>query len=414
MRRSRRRLVAAAAAVLASGAGAAACGSSGPGDGGISGDRLHIYSSQPLSGDRAEAAADVVRAQRMALAEAGGRAGRFRLTLTALDSADRETGTWDPGRVSANARRGAQDDRTIAYLGELDTGASAISIPILNETGILQVSPSDTVAGFTRERNAAPGEPDKYYPTRDRNFARLVPPDDVQAAALVALMQDSRAKRIFIVNDDTLYGSALARGVERAARTAGLAVAANRRMDPDEDDPAAVVAELQAARADALVFAGGARRAAAALLPAAHRAQPGLRLFAPDALADPAFVASLGPAAEGAAFTAPTLSAAQYPPARADFARRFRARHGHDPAPEAFFGHEAMSVVIAAIRRAGNNGNDRDEVIQKLLTATKLRRSVIGTYSLDRNGDINVDVYGAYRVREGRLAFDRVLDPFGA
>jgi branched-chain amino acid transport system substrate-binding protein len=35
---------------------------------------------------------------------------------------------------------------------------------------------------------------------------------------------------------------------------------------------------------------------------------------------------------------------------------------------------------------------------------------VLGTYSIDRNGDTSLTAYGAYRVRLGKLAFDEVVD----
>src|SRR4051794_14377660 len=136
-------------ALLVLPAALAGCTGSGTQGGGtVDGDVMRIYSSQPLSGRLGDQAQAIVRGQRMALADAGGRVGKRRVELIALDDADRKTGTWDPGLVSANARKAAQDDKTIAYLGEMDTGASAVSIPILNETAILAVSPTDTVVGF--------------------------------------------------------------------------------------------------------------------------------------------------------------------------------------------------------------------------------------------------------------------------
>ena len=39
------------------------------------------------------------------------------------------------------------------------------------------------------------------------------------------------------------------------------------------------------------------------------------------------------------------------------------------------------------------------------------RRSVLGTYSIDGNGDTTLSRYGSYTVRDGRLRFLRVIDP---
>ena len=63
---------------------------------------------------------------------------------------------WDPGTVEANAKRAADDPRTIAYVGELDRGASAVSVPRTNHADLLQVSPLDGLTSLTRR---PPGRP---------------------------------------------------------------------------------------------------------------------------------------------------------------------------------------------------------------------------------------------------------------
>ena len=54
--------------------------------------------------------------------------------------------------AALNVRRAAQDESAIAYIGDFNSGASAISIPILNEVPLPQISPSNTAIGLTRGR----------------------------------------------------------------------------------------------------------------------------------------------------------------------------------------------------------------------------------------------------------------------
>jgi branched-chain amino acid transport system substrate-binding protein len=392
----------------------AGCAGSGGGGGStVSGDVLRVYSSQPLKGRLADQAQAIVRGERLALADAGGRVGKRRVELLALDNADPETGTWDPGLVSANARKAAQDDKTIAYLGEMDTGASAVSIPILNETDILEVSPTDGVAGFTREKGANPGEPDKYYPTSDRNFARLVPPDDVQAAALLTLMQDEKATRAFVVTDNQLYGQELGRQVTRGARAKGVDVVKAKAVDLDDADLGKLASEIAASGADAFLYSGGWDSKTAALFQAVAAAAPKIKLFGSGAVADEGFAAQLGPAGPRTFVTAPWLALKSYPPEARQVAKRYDERYGSPMPIQALYGYEAMSAVLAAITRAGKDGNNRGDVIDEMLK-TRGRTSVLGTYSIDQDGDTTIKSYGSYRVRDGRLVFMRVLDPLGA
>lgn len=402
-----------AAALLAASVVAAGCGGDG-GAGGdtVSGDVLRIYASQPLRGVLAPQAEAVLRGERLALADAGGRAGRWRIDLRALNDADPVTGTWEPGMVSANARRAAQDESTIAYLGEMGTGASAVAIPILNETGILEVSPTDTVTGFTREVGGNPGEPDKYYPTRDENFARLVPPDSVQAAALLQVLQDGGLRRVYVVHDQKLYGQGLARALSRGARAKGIEVVQVQGVDVEDVAPAALASEVAASRADAFLYAGEPAQGVPRLYAAVARAAPRVRLLGTYTQVNDAFARALPPDARVLA-TAPWLGLRAYPAAARRVAQAYERRYGEPMPTPALYGYEAMDVVLDAIRRAGEDGNDRGELIEELL-ATRNRASVLGRWSFDRNGDVTTKVYGAWRVRDGRVTFSRVLDPLGA
>ena len=86
--------------------------------------------------------------------------------LKPLDDSTAQRGEWDPGQTTENARMAIRDSTTIGYLGEFNSGASAVSIPLLNRVGIAQVSPTNTAVGLTSAgAGASPGEPDKYYPT---------------------------------------------------------------------------------------------------------------------------------------------------------------------------------------------------------------------------------------------------------
>src|SRR5215213_9384354 len=88
----------------------------------VRGDALTVYSSLPQTGPLAPVSRDIVRAQKLAIEEAGGRAGEYRVSYVSLDSADPKTGHWTPTRVAANARTAVEDLQTVAYLGELEPG----------------------------------------------------------------------------------------------------------------------------------------------------------------------------------------------------------------------------------------------------------------------------------------------------
>lgn len=396
--------------LAASGAG---CGGEGPArDQLVPGRLLRVYSSLPLQGDQAARAQDVQRAEQLALDRVGGRVGRFRVRLETLDDSTPDAGGWDPNQVTANARRAARDPRTIAYLGELDPGASAVSVPTLNDRGILQVSPTDGLAGLTHAQGATRGEPAKYYPDPRRSFARLAPPDDLQASALVQYMKEVGASRVYVVNDGGGYGVSLAERVAKVATTQGLGVVANETVTSQGADYLGVSRRALAGSPDAFFFGGIARDRIEPLWLALHAAAPKLKLFGPSALAVPDFTRRLGPSASSTYLTDITVPPRVQPPAARAFAAEFRRVHGHDPDPYAIYGYEAMKAVLQAIRKGKRAGNDRRRVIAALL-GLRRRGTVLGDYSIDRRGDPSLRSFGAYRVRRGALAFDRLLTPAG-
>src|SRR5262249_20660381 len=118
-----------------------------------------VYTSLPLNGPARVSAQAVNTGARLALQESGNTSVR----LVTLNDATKRAGAWTPERVVRNALRAARDDSTSAYIGDFNSGATRISLPILSEAGIPIVNPSNTYNGLTVK--AEPGEPDKYYPT---------------------------------------------------------------------------------------------------------------------------------------------------------------------------------------------------------------------------------------------------------
>ena len=202
--------------------GVAACGdddeSEGGGGGGASsegGGSLTVYSSLPLQGASRPQSEDVINGIKLALKQKGGKCGDFTIKYESLDDATAAAGKWEAGQTSANARKVAQDDNAIAYIGEFNSGASAISIPINNEAGILQVSPSNTALGLTKGgAGAEPGEPDKYYPSGERNYGRVVPVDIIQGKAQAQWMKDEGVTSVYILDDAEVYGKGVAKNTQ--------------------------------------------------------------------------------------------------------------------------------------------------------------------------------------------------------
>ena len=335
-----------------------------------------VYSSLPQVGELR----DVHLAARMAFEEHAPRG----VEHVALDSSRSDIGHWEVGRVQGNARRAAADPRAMAYVGEIASGASHASMPILEAAGLAQVAPGGPWAGLTRG-GAGP------------HFARVIPADHLQAAAAVKWMRALGTRRLVVVGDSDVVGDGMATMVARRARAAGIEVTELayrvKRLATIRD----LADEVRALRPDTLYFGGIWQNRATALWGRVHRAVPRARLMGGEGVADRAFTQAIPRSSRPLTY----ITSTHAPPPRA-FARAFRERFGHAPHPLAVYGHEAMRRALQAI--ADTAGTRRGVV-----NALRARPD------LDHDGDVIRGRFAGLRVtRDGALRPARTLVVSGA
>jgi branched-chain amino acid transport system substrate-binding protein len=392
------------------------CGS-GDTAGRIHGRVLTVYASVPLRGVSEVSGSAAISGAQLALAQVRGRVGDYRIALKVLDDATIQRGGWDPGQTTINARTAVLDPTTIAYLGELNSGASAVSIPPLNRAGIPQVSPTSTAVGLTSGGPGAfPGEPQKYYPSGVRTFARVVPNDTVQAIAQTRVQQSMGCRSTYVLDDGEVDGAAAARTFELAAQAAGLRLVGIQAFPRQATSYTALAAGVAQLHPDCVLISADTESGAVPLTEQLSAAMPEVKIFGSAGLAETTFT---DPAHGGipasidsrVVLTAPMLSPAQYPASARRFTAAYERRYGAVE-PASIFGYEAMSLLLSAIARATDRGTDaavRSQV-RAAIFATHDRRSVLGTYSIDGAGDSTLRGYGVYGIVAGRLTFWRTID----
>jgi branched-chain amino acid transport system substrate-binding protein len=374
------------------------------------GKELTVYSSLPLQGASRPQSEDVINGIKLALKQKGGKCGDYPIKYESLDDATAAAGQWEAGATSDNARKAAQDENAIAYIGEFNSGASAISIPITNDGNLLQVSPSNTAFGLTKAGTGAePGEPDKYYPAGTRTYGRVVPIDNIQGAALATYMQDEGVQSVYILDDAEVYGKGVAKNTQTAAEELGIEIAGTDSWDGGAANYRALADKIKATGADAVFTGGIIDNNGPQLYKDLHAAMPEAKLFGPDGMATVDFTKEIPEEVQAQTYlTAPTLSPDELPPAGQQFYKDYEAEYGEpqdEIDPYAVYGYEAMSVVCDAIAQGGD---DRQAVIDAFF-ATKDRESPLGTYDIDPDGDTTLSDYGGYKAEGGKLVFNKVI-----
>lgn len=389
------------------------CGGIGAGASNASdalGSDLTIYSSLPLHGPSAGISRQILAGERLALGDTGGRVGSLRIGLASLDDSSARSGSWDPGVTEANAKLVAHDPTAIAYLGDYDSGATAVSLPLTNAAGILQVSPGSPYAGLTSAKDAGEDEPDRFYPTAMRTFGRVAPGDPVQAGAQVALMRALHVGSVYVLSDVDPFDGPLAQLLASDARRAGIALRGQDTLDVPFAQGSFVgeIARIAATRPQAVFFSGLPTPGAASLFAQLHSALPRVRLLGSSALSNPAFLSRLGAAADVTLLGTPALPPAAYPPSAQGILRRCARRYRTTSSAYVLYGYEAMGVVLSAIRSSGARGDDRRAVVESFF-GMRRPRSVLGPYSIQPSGEPTISRYGVEQVRAGVPSFWRAF-----
>jgi branched-chain amino acid transport system substrate-binding protein len=411
--------------IAASLAAVTACGSSSNssssssssaagGGGGGGGSTVDIYSSLPLQGASSAQTGPLVNGMKLALSQAGNKAGKYTVKFTSLDDSTAAAGKWDPGQTAANARKVAADPKAVYYIGEFNSGASEISIPILNQAGVPMVSPANTYVGLTTNLpGSAPGEPQKYYPTGKRNYLRIVPIDSIQAAADLIAMKQAGCTKVAMANDKEAYGQGLATLIGLEKKFYGVTVVSNTGIDPTAPNFRSYASTIKGQGADCFMFAGIVSNGAVQLTKDVNAALPKAKIFGDDGDCTDSYTAqkkggvpaSIDPLIQ---CTVATQDLKAYPGGKA-FLAAYKAKYGSaQPDPYAIYGYEAMKLGLETIAKAGPSKS----AVLSALFATKSRSSVLGSYGFNAAGDTTLKSYGLYKIdKSGEPVFFKTITP---
>jgi branched-chain amino acid transport system substrate-binding protein len=359
----------------------------------------------------------LVNGIQLALAQAGGKAGQWTVKYTSLDDSTAAAGKWDPGQTAANARKVAADPQAVFYIGEFNSGASEVSIPILNQGGIPMDSPANTYVGLTTNLpGSAPGEPTKYYPTGKRNYTRIVPIDSIQAAADLIAMKNAGCTKVAVANDKEAYGAGLATLLELEKGNYGVTITSNTGIDPTSPNFRSYATTIKGQGADCFLFSGIVSNGGVQITKDVNAALPKAKIFGPDGMCTSSWTAaskggvpaSIDPLIQ---CTVATLDLPAYPGGK-QFLAAYKQKYGvANPDPYAIYGYESMKLALDTIAKLGASGNSKSAVLGALFKV-KDRHSVLGTYGFDKNGDTTLKSYGLYKVgKDGNPVFFKTITP---
>jgi branched-chain amino acid transport system substrate-binding protein len=391
--------------------------------------KLRLYTSWPMQGAMLPEGTGMKNGVDMAVGEVNAAVAGFCLEVVNLDDASPQTGKWDGAVEAENANKAVADPLAIVYIGTYNSGAAKVSIPINNRAHMAQVTPANTYPGLTKKRGAAPGEPEIYRPGGFVNYFRPIPADDIQGAVAAKWAKRMGVKKVYILNDQELYGKGIADVFEATAKKIGLDIVANEGIDWKQPDQKPVLTKVRASGAD-LVYLGGVIETGAQVVIRQMKevglTAPRTRFMGPDGLLEEELLK--GATCDAALATDMRITFAGLPFEKmrgvgAKTYETYKAKYSKEPTSYALYAVEGTRVIIDAIKRAApqiekaKDPTEKREAVRKAIASTKNFEGINGKWSFDENGDVDYDTMSGFKAVKAtdtpvgcKFAFETILE----
>jgi branched-chain amino acid transport system substrate-binding protein len=374
-----------------------------------------IASDLPLQGANRSLTTEMADAIEFVLSQRDWKAGDYTIGYQSCDDSTAQAGSWDSAKCSSNARAYANNEDVIGVIGTFNSGCAKLEIPVANRAPdgpLAYVSPANTYPGLTISGpGTEAGEPDNYYPTGKRNYARVVWNDQFQGAAGAQLAKDLGLKNVYVLTDKETYGNGIANLFVRYAKKLGIQTspAQPQAWDKNATSYEAIATRIEASGADA-VFLGGIVCNNGGKLIKDLRAGLGqdVTIIGPDGWTPiSATVQGAGAAAEGMYITQPGIPVEELKGRGKEFVDAFQAEKGRAPDPYTMYAAQAAEILLDSI--AESDGT-RPSVAEGLFNR-EVEDGLLGSFEIDENGDTTLGTVAVYIVKGGEGVYEKVITP---
>jgi len=376
---------------------------------------LLIASDLPLQGSNRSLTTEMADSIEYVLEQHNFKAGGKSIGYQSCDDSTAQAGSWDSARCSSNARSYANNKSVVGVVGTFNSGCAKLEIPINNRAPdgpLAMVSPANTYPGLTISGpGTESGEPDVYYPTGKRNYARVVWNDQFQGAADAQLAKELGFKKVYVLTDKETYGNGIATLFITYAKKLGIATIPSRPVAWDKKassyDP--IASKVKSSGADAVFLGGIVCNNGGKLIKDLHAGAPGATIFGPDGWTpiDEATIKGAGSAAEGMYITQPGIPSDQLKGAGKEFVDGFTKKIGKEPNAYTNYAAQAAEVLIASIDDAKG---DRAKTAEGLFNRD-VKDGILGDFKIDENGDTTLGTVSVWQVKNGKGTFVKLITP---
>ncbi|HEV2282330.1 MAG TPA: branched-chain amino acid ABC transporter substrate-binding protein [bacterium] len=371
---------------------------------------LFVGITLPLTGADAEDAGLIKDGAMLAIDEAnakGGVAG-YKIEAVVLDSGTATAGQYDPAQAATNTRKLVANMGVVANIGPQMSGEGKAMSAILSEADMATITPSSTNPDITDPKFAS-----QYRPKGKAVYFRTVTTDAFQGPNMANYYAETlHVKTVYVLDDSGAYGVGIADSFSKRAAEKGIKILGRDQLNPKEADYTTILTKIKGLNPDALYY-GGVGQAGVKLTKQAYDVIPKMPKGGGDGMLGGTILKGGGfPAVEGwyATIAGPHLT--EMPEAQA-WVNKFQKTYNKAPSDYSITSYDAALVVLDAIKRVAATGKTPDRHNIRAAIQTTSLKTLQGTISFDKNGDINSRIVSVFQiVHNAKYPDDDVLHQY--
>jgi branched-chain amino acid transport system substrate-binding protein len=356
---------------------------------------LFVGITLPLTGADAEDAELIKDGAMLAIDQAnakGGVAG-YKIEAIILDSGTATAGQYDPAQAATNTRKLVANMGVVANIGPQMSGEGKAMSAILSEADMATITPSSTNPDITNPAMAS-----QYRPKGKAVYFRTVTTDAFQGPNMANYYAETlHVKTVYVLDDSGAYGVGIADSFSKRAAEKGIKILGRDQLNPKEADYTTILTKIKGLNPDALYY-GGVGQAGVKLTKQAYDVIPKMPKGGGDGMYGGTILTGGGfPAVEGWYATIAGPHLLENPEAQ-PWLKTFQAKYNKVPQDYSITAYDAALVILDAIKRVAATGKTPDRHNVRDAIQTSNLKTLQGTISFDKNGDINSRVVSVFKI----------------
>ncbi|CAI9393136.1 branched-chain amino acid ABC transporter substrate-binding protein [Niallia sp. Sow4_A1] len=332
---------------------------------------IKIVTQSPLSGGSATLGEAIKLGAQLAIDQQKDKFAELGFEIK-LDAQDDQ---GDPKKGVANANLVVADQSVLGVVGHLNSGVSIPASEVYEKNNLVSVSPASTATDYT----------DRGLKTVSRVVAR----DDFQGpAGAQYAVETLGAKKIFVVQDKTAYGSGLADAFRAAAEELGAEIVGYEGITVGEKDFNGVLNQVASKKPD-LIYFGGLYAEGGILVKQAREKGLDIPFMGGDGLDSSTFVEIAGDAVKNTFLTSVAGDTTKSEEGT-KFAEDYQAAFGKSIESYSAYAYDSAAVLLAGIEKAIKDNDNKlpsREDVTNAVRETQDYKGVVTEVGFDEKGD---------------------------